>query len=34
MGQPVEMAPLYVALAEESGSFVTGSTWSANGGRV
>ena len=34
MGQPVEMAPLYVALAESAGSFVTGSTWSANGGRV
>jgi NAD(P)-dependent dehydrogenase (short-subunit alcohol dehydrogenase family) len=34
MGQPVEMAPLYVALAEGAGSFVTGSTWSTNGGRV
>jgi hypothetical protein len=34
MGQPVEMAPLYVTLAEGTGSFVTGSTWSANGGRV
>jgi NAD(P)-dependent dehydrogenase (short-subunit alcohol dehydrogenase family) len=34
MGQPVEMAPLYVALAEGTSSFVTGSTWSANGGRV
>jgi NAD(P)-dependent dehydrogenase (short-subunit alcohol dehydrogenase family) len=34
MGQPVEMAPLYVTLAEGAGSFVTGSTWSANGGRV
>jgi NAD(P)-dependent dehydrogenase (short-subunit alcohol dehydrogenase family) len=34
MGQPVEMSPLYVALAEEASSFVTGSTWSANGGRV
>ena len=34
MGHPVEMAPLYVALAEEAGSFVTGSTWSADGGRL
>lgn len=34
MGQPVEMAPLYVALAEGTSSFVTGSTWSANGGRM
>ncbi len=34
MGQPVEMAPLYVALAEGTSSFVTGSTWSASGGRV
>ena len=34
MGQPVEMAPLYVSLAEGTSSFVTGSTWSANGGRV
>ncbi|MDR1163751.1 MAG: SDR family oxidoreductase [Candidatus Accumulibacter sp.] len=34
MGQPVEMAPLYVALAESTSSFVTGSTWSASGGRV
>ncbi|MDR1277058.1 MAG: SDR family oxidoreductase [Candidatus Accumulibacter sp.] len=33
MGQPVEMAPLYVTLAEGTSSFVTGSTWSANGGR-
>ncbi|MDR1144966.1 MAG: SDR family oxidoreductase [Verrucomicrobiales bacterium] len=33
MGQPVEMAPLYVTLAEETGSFITGSTWSADGGR-
>ncbi len=34
MGQPVEMAPLYVALAEGTNSFTTGSTWSANGGRM
>ena len=34
MGHPVEMAPLYVALAEDAGSFVTGSTWSADGGRL
>jgi NAD(P)-dependent dehydrogenase (short-subunit alcohol dehydrogenase family) len=34
MGQPVELAPLYVTLAEESSSYVTGSTWSANGGRL
>jgi NAD(P)-dependent dehydrogenase (short-subunit alcohol dehydrogenase family) len=34
MGQPVELAPLYVALAEEAGSYVTGSTWSADGGRL
>jgi NAD(P)-dependent dehydrogenase (short-subunit alcohol dehydrogenase family) len=33
MGQPVEMAPLYVTLAEETGSFISGSTWSADGGR-
>jgi NAD(P)-dependent dehydrogenase (short-subunit alcohol dehydrogenase family) len=33
MGQPVEMAPLYVALAEGTSSFVTGSTWSGDGGR-
>ncbi len=34
VGQPVEMAPLYVTLAEGTSSFVTGSTWSANGGRM
>ncbi|MDR2788043.1 MAG: SDR family oxidoreductase [Candidatus Accumulibacter sp.] len=34
MGQPVEMAPLYVTLAEGASSFVTGSTWSADGGRL
>jgi NAD(P)-dependent dehydrogenase (short-subunit alcohol dehydrogenase family) len=34
MGHPVEMAPLYVTLAEEQNSFVTGSTWSADGGRL
>lgn len=34
MGQPVEMAPLYVTLAEGANSFVTGSTWSADGGRL
>jgi NAD(P)-dependent dehydrogenase (short-subunit alcohol dehydrogenase family) len=33
MGHPVEMAPLYVTLAEGTSSFVTGSTWSADGGR-
>lgn len=33
MGQPVEMAPLYVTLAQGTSSFVTGSTWSADGGR-
>lgn len=34
MGHPVEMAPLYVTLAEGASSFVTGSTWSADGGRL
>lgn len=34
MGHPVEMAPLYVSLAEEASSFVSGSTWSADGGRL
>jgi NAD(P)-dependent dehydrogenase (short-subunit alcohol dehydrogenase family) len=34
MGHPVEMAPLYVLLAEDAGSFVTGSTWYADGGRL
>ena len=34
MGHPVEMAPLYVTLAEGQNSFVTGSTWSADGGRL
>ncbi|MDR0672864.1 MAG: SDR family oxidoreductase [Zoogloeaceae bacterium] len=34
MGQPVEMAPLYVTLAEGASSYVTGSTWSADGGRL
>jgi len=34
MGHPVEMAPLYVTLAEGASSYVTGSTWSANGGRL
>ena len=34
MGHPVEMAPLYVTLAEEAGNFVIGSTWSADGGRL
>ncbi|MDR2507891.1 MAG: SDR family oxidoreductase [Candidatus Accumulibacter sp.] len=34
MGHPVEMAPLYVTLAEGQSSFVTGSTWSADGGRL
>ncbi|SEL01209.1 SDR family oxidoreductase [Parapedobacter koreensis] len=34
MGQPVEMAPLYVALAEGTNSFTTSTTWSASGGRV
>jgi NAD(P)-dependent dehydrogenase (short-subunit alcohol dehydrogenase family) len=33
IGHPVEMAPLYVTLAEGTGSFITGSTWSADGGR-
>jgi NAD(P)-dependent dehydrogenase (short-subunit alcohol dehydrogenase family) len=33
IGHPVEMAPLYVTLAEGTDSFVTGSTWSADGGR-
>ncbi|MDR1461656.1 MAG: SDR family oxidoreductase [Azoarcus sp.] len=34
MGHPVEMAPLYVTLAEGASSFVSGSTWSADGGRL
>ncbi|MDR1201771.1 MAG: SDR family oxidoreductase [Tannerellaceae bacterium] len=34
MGHPVEMAPLYVTLADETSSFITGSTWSADGGRL
>jgi NAD(P)-dependent dehydrogenase (short-subunit alcohol dehydrogenase family) len=34
MGQPVELAPLYVTLAEGASSYVTGSTWSADGGRL
>jgi NAD(P)-dependent dehydrogenase (short-subunit alcohol dehydrogenase family) len=34
MGHPVEMSPLYVTLAEEAGSFITGSTWSTDGGRL
>jgi NAD(P)-dependent dehydrogenase (short-subunit alcohol dehydrogenase family) len=34
MGHPVEMAPLYVTLAEGASSYVTGSTWSADGGRL
>jgi NAD(P)-dependent dehydrogenase (short-subunit alcohol dehydrogenase family) len=34
MGHPVEMSPLYVTLADEASSFVTGSTWSADGGRL
>jgi NAD(P)-dependent dehydrogenase (short-subunit alcohol dehydrogenase family) len=33
IGHPVEMAPLYVTMAEGTSSFVTGSTWSADGGR-
>jgi NAD(P)-dependent dehydrogenase (short-subunit alcohol dehydrogenase family) len=34
MGHPVEMAPLYVTLADGTSSFTTGSTWSADGGRL
>ncbi|MDR1349536.1 MAG: SDR family oxidoreductase [Zoogloeaceae bacterium] len=34
IGQPVELAPLYVILAEDASSYVTGSTWSADGGRL
>ena len=34
MGQPVELAPLYVTLAEGANSYVTGSTWSSDGGRL
>jgi NAD(P)-dependent dehydrogenase (short-subunit alcohol dehydrogenase family) len=34
VGQPVELAPLYVTLAESASSYVTGSTWSADGGRL
>jgi NAD(P)-dependent dehydrogenase (short-subunit alcohol dehydrogenase family) len=34
MGHPVEMAALYVALAESTNSFTTSSTWAATGGRV
>lgn len=34
MGQPVEMSPLYVTLAEATNSFTTSTTWSASGGRV
>ena len=31
-GQPAEMAPLYVTLADARNSFVSGSVWGANGG--
>lgn len=31
-GQPAEIAPLYVTLAEGGSSYVSGSVWSANGG--
>jgi NAD(P)-dependent dehydrogenase (short-subunit alcohol dehydrogenase family) len=31
-GQPAELAPLYVTLAEETASFTTGSVFGANGG--
>ncbi len=32
VGQPVEIAPLYVTLASVAGLYTTGSIWSANGG--
>lgn len=32
IGQPVEIAPLYVTLASVAGLYTTGSVWSANGG--
>lgn len=32
IGQPVEIAPLYVTLASVQGLYTTGSIWSANGG--
>ena len=32
VGQPAEIAPLYVSLADAANSYTSGSIWSANGG--